>query len=112
VVPKSDAIAEHASAGDRVLWVAAIFGVCLFGVVVLDVWRRAAASAELAPAERWLAGRAGDRLRRGAPGWTGPAFAVARVALAILAVAVLVTVIQAGHTGAHAVWSDYPSLAP
>jgi hypothetical protein len=111
-LPKSDAIAEHASAGDQVLWVAAVFGLCLLAVVVLDVWRRAAASAELASAERWLAGRAGDRLRGEAPGWTGPAFAVARVALVILAVAVLVTVIQAGHTGAHAVWSDYPSLAP
>jgi hypothetical protein len=111
-LPESDAIAEHASAGDRVLWVAVIFGVCLFVVVALDIWRRSAASAALAPAERWVAGRAGDRLRGEAPGWTGPAFAVARVALVILAVAVLVTVIQAGHTGARAVWSDYPSLAP
>jgi len=30
----------------------------------------------------------------------------------VAAVLVFLVVIQAGHTGAHAVWSDYPNLQP
>jgi hypothetical protein len=50
--------------------------------------------------------------REGAPGWTSPALTVARILLVVAAIAVLVVVIQAGHSGARAVWSDYPNLQP
>jgi hypothetical protein len=111
-LPKSQAIADHAAAGDRVLWMAAIFGLCLFAVVALDLWRRAHGPAALAPAERWVADKMRLARRNAVPSWSRGALAIARVLLVVAAVAVVVTVVQAGHTGAHAVWSDYPSLAP
>jgi hypothetical protein len=111
-LPDSRAIAAHAAAGNRVLWMAAIFGLCLFAVVVLDVRRRVAASAALAPAETWLVGHAPRSWRDEAPGWTSPALVLAKILLLLTTVGVLVVVIQAGHTGAHAVWTDYPNLQP
>src|SRR4051794_17187904 len=36
-LPESEAIAQHASAGDQVQWVAALFGLCLLAVVALDL---------------------------------------------------------------------------
>jgi len=112
-LPDNQAIADHVAAGNRVLWVAALFGLCLFAVVALDLRRRAAdTNAMLAPAEVWLVGRLPASWRRGAAGWISPALIVARVVLVAAAVGVLIVVIQAGHTGAHAVWSDYPDLQP
>jgi hypothetical protein len=37
---------------------------------------------------------------------------IARVLLVLAAIATVVVVIQAGHTGAGAVWSNYPNLRP
>jgi len=111
-LPESEVITDHAAAGDRVLWITVVFGLCLFAVVALDVWRRSAAVAGLAPAERWVASKLPASRRSEAPGWTRPALVVARVLLVVTALAVILAVVQAGHTGAHAVWSDYPSLAP
>jgi hypothetical protein len=111
-LPESPVIAAHASAGDRVLWVAAFFGLCLFAVVVLDLRRRGSDSGELAPAESWMSRRTPASWREAAPSWTSPALMAARVLLVAASIAVVVVVIQAGHTGAHAVWSDYPNLQP
>jgi hypothetical protein len=78
----------------------------------LDLRRRVAGASELAPAEAWTASRVPPRWRDGAPAWTAPALTVARVLLVVAAIGVLVVVIQAGHSGARAVWSDYPNLKP
>ena len=112
-LPDNQAIADHVAAGDRVLWVAAIFGLCLFLVVALDLWRRAAdTGATLTSAEVWLVERIPAVRRDAAPGWTSPALILARVLLVLTSIGMLLVVIQAGHTGAHAVWTDYPSLQP
>ena len=112
-LPDNQAIANHVAAGNRVLWVAALFGLCLFAVVALDLRRRAAeADVALAPEEAWVVGHLPASWRAGVPGWTSLAMILARVLLVIAAVGVLLVVIQAGHTGAHAVWSDYPNLQP
>jgi hypothetical protein len=112
-LPDSQAIADHVAAGTRVLWVAAVFGLCLFAVVALDLRRRAAdAEVSLAPAEAWLVRHLPASWRAPAPGWTSPARTIAQILLVVAAVGVFVVVIQAGHTGAHAVWSDYPDLQP
>jgi hypothetical protein len=111
-LPDSQAIAAHAAAGDRVQWVAALFGLCLLAVVALDLRRRASMAADLAPAEAWISRRAPAGWRDAAPTWTSPALAVARVLLVVAAIAVVVVVVQAGHSGAGAVWSDYPNLQP
>ena len=111
-LPKSEVIAAHVAAGDRVQWVAALFGLCLFAVVALDLRRRASTSADLAPAEVWVSRRAPASWRGGAPTWTSPALTIARVLLVVSAIAVVLVVIQAGHSGARAVWSDYPNLHP
>jgi hypothetical protein len=111
-LPKSQLIAAHVAAGDRVQWVAALFGLCLFAVVALDLRRRASATANLAPAEVWVSRRVPASWRDGAPVWTSPALTLARVLLVVAAIAVVAAVVQAGHTGASAVWSDYPNLQP
>ena len=111
-LPDSQAIADHVAAGSRVLWMAAIFGLSLFAVVAIDVRRRAADATSLAPAETWLLGHAPESWRASAPGWTSGALLVARVVLLLTSIGVLLVVIQAGHTGAHAVWSQYPELQP
>jgi hypothetical protein len=111
-LPDSQVIAAHAAAGDRVQWVAALFGLCLFAVVALDLRRRASMTAELAPAEVWISRRAPAGWRDAPPSWTSPALTVARVLLVIAAIAVVVVVVLAGHSGARAVWSDYPNLRP
>jgi hypothetical protein len=111
-LPDSEVIAAHAAAGDRVQWVAALFGLCLFAVVALDLRRRASMSAELAPAEAWISRRVPAGWRDTAPTWTSAALTIARVLLVVAAIAVVVVVVQAGHSGARAVWSDYPNLKP
>ena len=111
-LPDSRIIAAHAAAGGRVQWVAALFGLCLFAVVALDLRRRAFTMAELAPVEVWVSRRAPASWQEAPPNWTSPALMVARVLLVVAAVAVVVVVVQAGHSGARAVWSDYPNLRP
>ena len=92
---------------------AALFGLCLFGVVAPDLRRRAAeADASLAPEEAWTIGHLPASWRRQAPGWTSVGVLVLRVLLVVAAAGVVFVVIKAGHTGAHAVWSDYPDLKP
>ena len=80
-LPKSEVIATHVADGDRVQWVAALFGLCLFAVVALDLRRRASAPADLAPAEVWVSRRAPAHWRNEAPTWTSPALTIARVLL-------------------------------
>lgn len=111
-LPESQVITAHAAAGDRLQWVAALFGLCLFAVVALDLRRRMPATVGLAPAEAWVSHRAPASWRDGAPSWTTPALTVARILLVVAAIAVIVVVIQAGHSGARAVWSDYPNIRP
>lgn len=111
-LPDSPVIAAHAAAGDRVLWMAALFGLCLFAVVALDLRRRMSTTVGLAPAEGWISRRLPASWRTSAPTWTTLAFLVARVVLVVAAIGVVVVVVQAGHSGADAVWSDYPNLRP
>lgn len=111
-LPRSPVIEAHAAAGDRVLWVAAAFGLSLFAVVALDLRGRIATTERLAPAESWVSRRVPSNWRTSAPTWTSTAFWVARVALVIVAVGVVVVIVQAGHSGANAVWSNYPNLSP
>lgn len=111
-LPESQVIAAHAAAGDRVQWVAALFGLCLFAVIALDLRLRAPATVALAPVEAWFSHRAPASWREGVPSWTAPALTVARISLVVAAIAVIVVVIQAGHSGSRAVWSDYPNLRP
>jgi hypothetical protein len=92
-------IAAHAAAGDRVQWVAALFGLCLFAIIGLDLRRRIPATVGLAPAETWFSGRAPASWRNGVPSWTSPALTVARIWLVVAAIAVIVVVIQAGAFG-------------
>ena len=66
----------------------------------------------LAPAEAWLRRRAPASWRERRPSWTSPALTVSRILLVVAAIGLIVVVIQAGHSGARAVWSDYPSLQP
>jgi hypothetical protein len=111
-LPKSELIAAHVAAGDRVQWVAALFGLCLFAVVALDLRGRASMTAGLAPVEAWISRRVPASWRDEAPTWTSPALTVARVLLVLAAIAVVAVVVQAGHSGANAVWSNYPNLQP
>ena len=111
-LPDSPSIAAHAAAGDRVLWVAAFFGLCLVAVVALDLRCRVSMRADLAPAEVRVGRHAPSSWHEGAPGWAPGALTIARVLLVLAAIATVVAVIQAGHTGAGAVWSDYPDLLP
>jgi hypothetical protein len=111
-LPESPVIAAHAAAGDRVQWVAAVFGLCLFAVVALDLRRRTSMTADLASAESWVSRWTPASWRQGASSWTAPALMVARILLVAASIAVVVVVIQAGHSGAKAVWSNYPNLKP
>jgi hypothetical protein len=69
-------------------------------------------TAGLAPVEAWISRRVPASWRDEAPTWTSPALTVARVLLVLAAIAVVAVVVQAGHSGANAVWSNYPNLQP
>ena len=110
-LPHNAAIARHAHIGHQVLYWAAAFGLCLFAVVAIDLIRRATSSREeLTASEVWATGHLPPRWRAETPGWTAAAFRVAQVLALATAIGVTVMVIQAGHSGAHAVWSQYPDL--
>lgn len=111
-LPSVPAIVRHAQLGQQLLIWAAVFGVCLAGVVAVDLVRRASLPAgDLSAAESWATGHL-SRWQGGAPAWAVPAFRVFQVLALVSAVGVVVMVVLAGHSGAQAVWSHYPRLQP
>jgi hypothetical protein len=110
-LPGSAAIARHADIGNQlVIWTAA-FGLSLFALVAIDLIRRASVEPhELTPAETWATGYVPERWRAAAPSWTASTFRVAMILSLVTAVGTTVMVILAGHTGARAVWTNYPNL--
>ena len=112
-LPDNEAIARHADIGNQLVIWATAFGLCLFAVVAIDLIRRARTPAdELSPAEAWAIGYLPSRWREATPNWTVAIFRVAQVLAIVAAIGVTVMVVLAGHTGAQAVWSHYPDLAP
>lgn len=110
-LPYSAAIARHASIGHQVVIWAAMFGLCLFAVVAIDLIRRAAAPTQaLTASERWVTTRLPAAWRDGSPAWAGSAFRLAQALALASAVGVTIVIVLAGHTGAQAVWSHYPGL--
>jgi hypothetical protein len=110
-LPDAPEIRHHADAGKQLVIWAAVFGVCLAGVVVLDLIRRASAH-DLTRGETWSAARMPSAWRDAAPGWADGAFRLLQFLVVLASIGVLVMVIIAGHTGAQAVWSEYPNLEP
>jgi hypothetical protein len=110
-LPDAPEIKQHAEVGDQLVIWAAVFGVCLAAVVALDLIRRASAP-ELTRVESWATTAMPVRWREATPGWAATAFPVLRVLAVLASIGVLVMVIRAGHTGAQAVWSQYPDLQP
>jgi uncharacterized membrane protein len=110
-LPDASAIRHHADVGEQLVIWAAVFGVCLAGVIVLDLIRRTSAP-DLTPNEAWAVDRMPVRWRDRAPAWADSAFRLLQVLAVLLSIGVLVMVIVAGHTGAQAVWSEYPDLKP
>jgi hypothetical protein len=110
-LPDAPEIHTHADVGKQlVIWTAA-FGACLAAVVLLDVIRRATAT-DLTGAESWAVAWLPSGLRSSTPGWADAAFRAFQVLAVLASVGVLVMVIRAGHTGAQAVWVQYPDLQP
>jgi hypothetical protein len=110
-LPDAPEIRHHADAGKQLVICAAVFGVCLGGVVVLDLIRRASAH-DLTRGETWAAARMPSAWRDTAPGWADRAFRLLQLLVVLASIGVLVMVIIAGHTGAQAVWSEFPDLRP
>jgi hypothetical protein len=110
-LPEAPEIQTHADVGKQLVIWAAVFGVCLAAVVLLDVIRRATAS-DLTGAEAWAVARLPSRWRSSTPGWADAVFRVLQVLAVLVSIGVLVMVIRAGHTGAQAVWVQYPDLQP
>ncbi len=110
-LPDAPEIQLHAEVGQQLVIWAAVFGVCLAAVVLLDLLRRAAAS-DLTRAESWAVARVPAEWRSTPHGWSDTAFRVFQVLAIVASIGVLVMVIRAGHTGAQAVWSQYPDLRP
>jgi hypothetical protein len=112
-LPDNALIARHADIGNQVTVWAAVFGLSLFAVVLIGLAMRAAAPTEdLSSSERWATGKLPAAWRETAPGWAPVAFRVAQVLAVLTAIGVTYVVIQAGHTGAQAVWTHYPNLQP
>jgi hypothetical protein len=110
-LPDAPEIQTHAEVGKQLVIWAAVFGVCLAAVVLLDVIRRARAR-DLTGAESWAVARLPSAWRSTTPGWAGAAFRVFQVLAVLVSIGVFVMVIRAGHTGAQAVWVQYPDLQP
>jgi hypothetical protein len=110
-LPDAPEIRHHADVGKQLVIWAAAFGVCLAGVVVLDLLRRASAL-DLARSETWAVARMPSGWRDAAPRWADGAFRLLQLLVVLASIGVLVMVIVAGHTGARAVWSEYPNLKP
>ena len=112
-LPDAPAIVRHAEIGQQLVIWAAVFGLCLAGVVAIDLIRRASVPAdERTTAESWARGRVPSQWQDGRPNWADAAFRVFQVLALLTAIGVVVMVIRAGHTGAQAVWSNYPNLKP
>jgi hypothetical protein len=110
-LPDSPLIAEHANVGHQVTIWAAVFGLSLFGVVLIGLVRRASVSPDrLTVSEGWAVRLMPSGWRDTAPGWSTAAFRVAQVLAVVTAIMVTYVVIRAGHTGAQAVWTHYPNL--
>jgi predicted membrane protein DUF2231 len=110
-LPDAPAIRHHADVGKQLVIWTAMFGVCLAGLVVLDLIRRASAS-DLTRGEAWAVRRVPVRWRERIPGWADGALLVLQASALLLSIGVLAMVIVAGHTGAQAVWAEYPNLKP
>ena len=110
-LPDAPEIQTHADVGKQLVIWAAVFGVCLAAVVLLDVVRRATAP-DLTGAESRAVAWLPSELRSRTPRWADAAFRVVQVLAVLASIGVLVMVIRAGHTGAQAVWLQYPDLQP
>ena len=112
-LPDAPQIDRHGEIGQQlVIWTAA-FGLCLAGLVALDLIRRASQPTdELTSAESWGRKFVSPGWRESPPGWADAAFRVFQVLALLAALGVVVMVIRAGHSGAQAVWSNYPDLRP
>ena len=110
-LPDAPEIQAHADVGQQLVIWTAVFGVCLASVVLLDLIRRTTAT-DPTRAESWAIGHLPAAWRTTTPTWTDGAFRVVQVLAVLAAIGVLVLVIRAGHTGAQAVWSQYPDLQP
>src|SRR6187200_1470493 len=74
-LPEAPEIQTHADVGKQLVIWAAVFGVCLAAVVLLDVIRRATAP-DLTGAEAWAVARLPSRWRSSTPGWADAVFRV------------------------------------
>jgi hypothetical protein len=110
-LPDAPEIQTHADVGKQLVIWAAVFGACLAAVVLLDLIRRAPAP-DLTSAESWAVARLPSVWRSSTPGWADAAFRLVQVLAVLASIGVLVMVIRAGHTGAQAVWVQYPDLQP
>lgn len=110
-LPDAPEIQTHADVGKQLVIWAAVFGACLAAVVLLDLIRRATAL-DLTGAESRAVAWLPSHVRSSTPGWADAAFRAFQVLAVLASIGVLVMVIRAGHTGAQAVWSQYPDLQP
>ncbi len=112
-LPNDPMVARHASLGQALLVWAAVFGLALAAVVLLDLYRRARTHGRMGALESRIARRVmpGSGAVAAAPVARG-AFAIVRLALVAVTVGMLVVVVLAGDSGARAVWDRYPNLAP
>jgi hypothetical protein len=115
-LPETAARLHHATLGQQLEIWTAVFGLALFAMLAVDLYRRAAFPPdELSVAERWMVDHVVPDTWRAEHAATGGAakgaFVVTGALALILAVAVGVMVFRAGDSGARAVWSTYPQLA-
>jgi len=106
-LPDSAIVRAHAALGKDLIPFAAVFGICVFAVVALDIYRRALGDPGAihgVAARVWAKLPSGWRSRRERP-WLSPGTTVASVLTVVFAVAVGYLVVRAGHSGAAAVWS-------
>ena len=110
-LPDAPQIARHADIGQQLVIWTAVFGVCLAGLVLVDLARRVSSPVDvLTPAESWASRFATPGWRESPPGWADGAFRVLQILALLAAFGVVVMVIRAGHSGAQAVWTNYPHL--
>jgi Predicted membrane protein (DUF2231) len=110
-LPDTPSIARHADIGNQLVIWTAVFGFSLFAVVAIDLVRRASAAPhELTSTEAWATGRLPQPWRAAPPRWATTTFRIAQILALVTAVGMTVMVILAGHTGARAVWANYPNL--